>query len=70
MKIRQLCVNFIRQLSFDGRLFGATQVSRYLKGKTNQDFTDARDIEWQWYQLDHIKVCISLQTDNTQTPNY
>jgi len=26
-------------------------VSRYQKGKTNVDFTEARDSEWQWYQL-------------------
>ena len=28
------------------------------------DFTEARDSEWQWHQLDHMQVCISLQTDN------
>ena len=39
-------------------------VSRYLKGKTNLDFTEARDSEWQWHQLGHMQVCISLQTDN------
>jgi len=30
---------------------GTTQVSRYQKGKTNLDFTEARDSEWQWHQL-------------------
>jgi len=39
-------------------------VSRYQKGKTNLDFTEARDSEWQWHQLDHTQVCTSLQTDN------
>jgi len=39
-------------------------MSRYQKGKTNLDFTEARDSEWQWYQLDHMQVCTSLQTDN------
>jgi len=39
-------------------------VSRYQKGKTNLDFTEARDSEWQWHQLGHMHVCISLQTDN------
>jgi len=24
-------------------------VGRYQKGKTNQDFTEARDSEWQWH---------------------
>ena len=49
--------------------FGTTQVSQYQKGKTNVDFTEARDSEWQWHQLGHMQVCISLQTDNqTSTP--
>jgi len=39
-------------------------VSRYQKGKTNRDFTEARDSEWQWHQLGHMQVCILLQTDN------
>jgi len=39
-------------------------VSQYQKGKTNLDFTEARDSEWQWHQLDYMQVCISLQTDN------
>jgi len=43
-------------------------VSRYQKGKTNLDFTEARDSEWQWHQLGHIQVCTSLQTDNHATP--
>jgi len=39
-------------------------VSRYQKGKTNLDFTEARDSEWQWHQLGHMQVYTSLQTDN------
>jgi len=41
-----------------------TRVSRYQKGKTNLDFTEARDSEWQWHQPGHMQVCTSLQTDN------
>jgi len=45
------------------------QVSQYQKGKTNLDFTEARDSEWQCHQLDHMQVCTSLQTDYlTSTP--
>jgi len=45
-------------------------VSRYQKGKTNLDFTEARDSEWQWHQLGHMQVCTSLQADNhANTPN-
>ena len=49
---------------FNGPFSGTAQVSRYQKGKTNLDFTGARDSEWQWHQLGHMQVCISLQTDN------
>jgi len=46
------------------------QVSWYQKGKTNLDFTEARDSEWQWHQLGHMQVCTSLQTDNhASTPS-
>jgi len=37
-------------------------VSRYQKGKTNFDFTEARDSKWQWHQLGHVQVCTALQT--------
>ena len=49
---------------FNGPLSRTTQVSRYQKGKTNLDFTGARDCEWQWHQLGHMQVCTLLQTDN------
>jgi len=39
-------------------------VNRYQKGKTNLDFIEARDSEWQWHQLCRTQVCTSMQTDN------
>jgi len=39
-------------------------VGRYQIGKTNLDFTEARDSQWQWHQLGRVQVCTSLQTDN------
>ena len=45
-------------------LFGTTRFSRYQKGKTNLDFTEARDCEWQWHQLGHMQSCTLPQTDN------
>ena len=39
-------------------------MGRYQIGKTNLDFTEARDSEWQWHQLGHMQVCTSLQADN------
>jgi len=50
--------------TFNGPFSGTTQVSRYQKSKTNLDFTEARDSEWQWHQLGHMQVCALLQTDN------
>jgi len=49
---------------FNGPFSETTRVGRYQKGKTNLDFTEARNSEWQWHQLGHMKVCTSLQTDN------
>jgi len=54
---------------FNGPLSGTTRVNRYQKDKTNLDFAEARDSEWQWHQLGHMQVCTSLQTDNhSSTP--
>jgi len=33
--------------TFNDPLVGTIRVSRYQKGKTNLDFTEARDSEWQ-----------------------
>ena len=44
-------------------------VTRRVGPKTNLDFTEARDSEWRWYQLGHMQVCTSLQTNNhARTP--
>jgi len=60
--ISTLCI--LHTHPFNGPLSRTTQVSRYQKGKTDLDFTEARDSEWQWQQLGHMQVCTSLQTDN------
>jgi len=66
--IHFLTVNTQRQLTqthpFNGPFLGTTQVSQYQKGKTNLDFSEARDSEWQWHQLGRMQVCTLLQTDN------
>jgi len=49
---------------FNGPSSETTRLSQYQKGKTNLDFTEARDSKWQWHQLCHIQVCTSLLTDN------
>ena len=56
--------------TFNGPFSGTTQVGRCQKGKTNLDFTEARDSEWQWHQLGHMQVCTLLKTDNhASTPS-
>jgi len=55
---------------FNGPFSGTTRVSLYQKGKTNLDFTEARDSEWQWHQLSHTQVCTLLQTDTTPAPHH
>ena len=65
-------VNYTHTHPFNSPSSGTTRVSWYQKGKTNLDFTEARDSEWQWNQLGHMQVCTSLQTDNhasTPPPN-
>jgi len=62
-------VHYTHTHTFNGPFSGSTWVSRYQKGKTNLDFTEARDSEWQWHQLGHMQVCTSLQTDiHASTP--
>ena len=46
---------------FNGPFSWTTRVGRYQKGKTNLDFTEARDSEWQWHQLSHMQT-MSLET--------
>jgi len=54
---------------FNSPFSRTTRASQYQKDKTNLDFTEARDSEWQRHQLGHTQVCTSLQTDNhTSTP--
>ena len=36
---------------FNGPFSGTTRVSRYQKDKSNLDFAEARDSEWQWHPL-------------------
>jgi len=41
---------------FNGPLSRITRVSQYQKSKTNLDFTETRDSEWQWHQLGYMQV--------------
>jgi len=64
LSLEQICTH-THTHPFNGPLSGTARVSRqYQKGKTNLDFTEARDSEWQWHQLGHVQVCTLLQTDN------
>jgi len=50
--------------NFTGRHTHTRLMSRYQKGKTNLDFTGARDSGWQWNLLGRMQVCTLHQTDN------
>ena len=45
-------------------------MSRYQKGKTNLDFTGARDSEWQWYQLGHMQAAPRSRQITTPVLHY
>ena len=57
-----------QQHTFNGPLSRTTQVSGYQKFKTNPDFTEARDSEWQWHHLGHMQVCTALRSRQITTP--
>jgi len=47
-----------------------TRLTALCLGLPNLDFTEARDSEWQWHQLDCKQVCTVLQTDkHASTPS-
>ena len=64
------CVFSIHTHPFYGPFSWTTQVSRYQKGKTNLDFTEARDSEWQWHQLAHIKSAPRSRQITTPAPHH
>ena len=59
-----LFIYYVHTQPLSGPFSRTTRVSRYQKGKTNLDFTEARDSEWQWHQLGRMQVCTLLQTEN------
>ena len=56
--------------TFNGPISRTTQVSRYQKGKTNLDFTEARDSEWQWHQLGIRKSAPRSRLITTPAPHH
>ena len=59
----------MRAHMFNDPFSGTTQVSQSYKGKTNLDFTETRDSEWQWHQLRSMQVRTAFQADNhARTP--
>ena len=56
--------------TFNSPLSGTTRVSRYQRGKTNLDFTEARDSEWLWHQLGHSKSASHSRQTTTPAPHH
>jgi len=45
-------------------------VGQYQKDKTNLDFTEARDSEWQWHQLGICKSVPQSRQITTPAPHH
>ena len=58
------CFIFTTTHTFNGPFSRTTGVGRYQKGKTNLDFTEARDSEWQWHQLGICKSAPRSRQNN------
>jgi len=54
--------------SFNSPFPRTTQVSRYQKGKTNLDFSEARDSKWQWHQLGYMRLHLAPDRQPHQHP--
>jgi len=45
-------------------------MSWYQKGRTNLDFTEARDSEWQWHQLGHMQSAPRSRQTTMPAPHH
>ena len=54
---------------FNGTFFRTIHVSRYQRGKTNLDFTEARHSEWQWHQLEHASLHLAADRQKNKDKN-
>jgi len=45
-------------------------VAQYQQGKTNLDFTEARDSDWQWHQLGICKSAPRSRQITTPAPHH
>jgi len=55
---------------FNGPFSRTTRVGQYQKGKTNLDFTEARDSECQWHQLGICRSAPRSRQINTPAPHH
>ena len=55
---------------FNRPLSRTTRESQYQKGKTNLDFTEATDSEWQWHQLGRMQICTCSRQITTPAPHH
>ena len=54
--VRKVSFTHTHTHTFNGPLSGTTRVSWCQKGKTNLDFSEARDSEWQRHQLGYMQA--------------
>jgi len=63
-------IHTIHTHPFNSPFSKTTWVGRYQKGKTNVDFTEARDSEWQWHQLGICKSAPRSRQITTPAPHH
>jgi len=64
IRIREKMLELSSTHPFNNLFSRTTWVSQYQKGKTNLDLNEERDdqvLGWQWHQLDHIIMNLSLR---------
>jgi len=49
----------LSQHPFNDLFSRTTWVKRHHKGRTILDFNEARDVGWQWHQLDHMQIILN-----------
>ena len=69
-KYAQLFADETHTHPFNDHFSGTTRVSRYQKGNTNLDFSEARDSELQCHQLGCMQVCTSHQRHDHATTQF
>jgi len=72
--VTDTCMSHVRQIHTYMYILRPSGLCLGLPGwadtRTNLDYTEARDSEWQWHELGHMQICTSSQTDYMPAPHH